>query len=179
MKQVAIEGGGAMATRVREASSAPATTWLFVHGWMTDGRVHDQLVARVDRADRRLVVPDLRGFGASGPRPEQSLQGHADDLWALADALELERLVWVGHSMGGQIAQLAAAQHPERVEALLLINPVPLAGLALPAEVRPLFESAGGDRDKLAAILDMACLALASRDREVLLDAALTALLED
>ncbi len=83
-----------------------------------------------------------------------------------------ERFDLIGHSMGGQVAQLVAAIAPERVRSLVLVNPVPLAGLPLPPEVAAAFRGSGGDRAAQGAILDQACLELAPAAKQALLDDA-------
>jgi pimeloyl-ACP methyl ester carboxylesterase len=74
----------------------------------------------------RLIVPHLRGVGLS-PSPADPRQGsywrQADDLEALRARLGLERLTLTGHSAGTRLAVAYAAQHPERIERMLLITP--------------------------------------------------------
>ncbi|MFN0008591.1 MAG: alpha/beta fold hydrolase [Planctomycetota bacterium] len=70
---------------------------------------------------RRTVFYDVRGFGKSGPMTEPF--SHENDLRALLDALEIERATLVGLSLGGRIAIEFAVEHPERVEALVLVGP--------------------------------------------------------
>ncbi|MDP8936432.1 MAG: alpha/beta hydrolase [Actinomycetota bacterium] len=66
----------------------------------------------------RVVSYDHRGYGDFGD--PGTLEDCADDAVALADALGIERLVAVGYSMGGAIAQLVWRRHPRRVQGLVL-----------------------------------------------------------
>jgi pimeloyl-ACP methyl ester carboxylesterase len=71
----------------------------------------------------RLVVFDVRGMGLSDPvltppAPEEWM----DDVRAVMDAVGSERAAIVGHGHGGQLGALFAASHPERTQALVLIN---------------------------------------------------------
>ena len=149
--------------------------WLIcVHGWMVSGAVFDPLVAALTDSALSIVVPDLPGTGASPPPASpRSLVGLARDVMAVADRLGATPAVWLGHSMGGQIAQLAAAMRPDAVSALVLVNPVPLEGLALPAEPAAEFRSSAGDAEKLGAVLDRATLELSAVERERLVQDAL------
>jgi pimeloyl-ACP methyl ester carboxylesterase len=71
--------------------------------------------------DWRLVVPDLRGHGKSGRAPwRYRLQDYADDIAALLRDRVNEPAVVFGHSLGGCIALLIAAQQPERVRAVIV-----------------------------------------------------------
>jgi 3-oxoadipate enol-lactonase len=68
-----------------------------------------------------VVAPDLRGHGRGirAARPF-TLEDAADDVVALADALELPRFVAVGFSLGGPIAQLLWRRHRDRLSGLVL-----------------------------------------------------------
>ncbi|MDE3102065.1 MAG: alpha/beta hydrolase [Chloroflexota bacterium] len=95
---------------------------LLLHGIGNYGRYWD-LVARAVDGAVRLVAPDARGHGASG-RPDD---GYAPaefvaDALAILGALGIERALVVGHSMGGSHALRLAAEHPERVLALVLVD---------------------------------------------------------
>ncbi len=98
---------------------------LLVHGF-TGGRndFADHLDALAE-AGWWVVAPDLRGHGDSWhPEDESgySFEHFAGDLWSLVDALGWDRLVLLGHSMGGMIAQVAAARRPEALDALILMD---------------------------------------------------------
>jgi pimeloyl-ACP methyl ester carboxylesterase len=89
------------------------------------------------RRDRRAVAFDLRGHGRSDPavKGSYSIADMASDVAAVVDALRLERFVLVGHSMGGGAALVYAGDHPNRVAALLLVDPIG-DGKQIPAEAK-------------------------------------------
>jgi pimeloyl-ACP methyl ester carboxylesterase len=80
----------------------------------------------LERSGHRVVAYDARGHGRSTPAPSADAYGYerlASDLEQLLDALELERAVIAGASMGAHTAVRFALAHPERVSALGLITP--------------------------------------------------------
>ncbi len=80
-----------------------------------------QWAALSDRA--RLVVPDLRGFGASGLSPGPSEMGAmADDVLGLLDHLGIDAAVVGGVSMGGYVSMALLRNDPGRVRALVLAD---------------------------------------------------------
>ncbi|AKF08552.1 alpha/beta fold hydrolase [Sandaracinus amylolyticus] len=147
---------------------------LFVHGWMVSSSVWDEMLEAMQPRDQRWILPDLRGTGASD-RPSQGhgIEQHAEDLIAVADAVGASRFAIVGHSMGGQLAQLLAARHPDRVLGVVLLSPVPASGIPLPPEVVELFSTCAGDRAKQTGILGAACKDLSEASRERLLEHSL------
>ena len=146
------------------------TPALLVHGWAVSGHVFDRMLPL---AGVRCIVPDHRGTGASTTAVEPvSVERLGRDMIAAADGAGLTTFTLVGHSMGGQIAQWIASEIPDRVTTLVLINPVPASGMQLPPDAHELFLTAGGDRGKLGAILDLACTELTPADREWMLDDA-------
>lgn len=71
----------------------------------------------------RLIVLDMRGFGASEVPPgPYDMETYADDLVALLDLLELEQAVVGGLSMGGYVTFAFLRRYPERVRGLVLAN---------------------------------------------------------
>jgi pimeloyl-ACP methyl ester carboxylesterase len=95
------------------------------------------------RRSRRVVALDWRGHGRSGaPEPaDWSVDAMAEDVAAAVDRLGLRRFVLVGHSAGGLIALFYAAQHPERVAGLVLLDPSGDAR-SIPAEMMDPFIAA-------------------------------------
>jgi pimeloyl-ACP methyl ester carboxylesterase len=94
-------------------------TLVFIHCWACDrGYWRDQLDAFAPGYE--VVSLDLAGHGASGKqRATWTLEGLAADVATVVQALDRERIVLVGHSMGGPVALLAAARLPERTRAVV------------------------------------------------------------
>ena len=77
-----------------------------------------------------VVAPDLPGFAGSAEEPIQdSIEGMAGAVVALADALDVEHFYLLGHSMGGMVAQQIALDHPQRVQKLVLYGTASLGDL--------------------------------------------------
>jgi 3-oxoadipate enol-lactonase len=96
------------------------TPLLLVHGHPFDRTMwHPQLQGFA--AERRVIVPDLRGYGAS-PGAVAQWADFADDLIGLLDGLRVPHAVVAGLSMGGQIALELHRRHPGRVAGLLLAD---------------------------------------------------------
>ena len=150
-------------------------TVILVHGWMVSSRVWDDLIAGLDLAGVRLVVPDLRGAGDSDkPASGYTIERYAKDILHLADELGARSFVLVGHSMGGAISQWIAAHAPARVDGMVLLCPVPASGMpGFPEQALPLFRNAN-NAGAHAAILGMACTNLSDAGRDRLLAAAAT-----
>jgi pimeloyl-ACP methyl ester carboxylesterase len=131
---------------------------VLVHGWMVGGAIFDSITDSLLRAGKQLIIPDQRGVGDSAqPATGYTIEKYAQDLLGLVEAAGLKRFKLVGHSMGGQIAQLAAASLGDRVKMMVLLCPVPAAGVPLPDELRKMFRSSAGNAETQTAILKMAC----------------------
>jgi len=70
----------------------------------------------------RTCALDLPGHGRSSGQGRTSIGDYRDLVLAFLDALGLERVILVGHSMGGAIAQSFALTHPHRLEGLVLVG---------------------------------------------------------
>ena len=100
---------------------------VLLHGFPDDVRAFDQVAPPLAKAGHRVLVPYLRGYGptrfrdASAPRmAEQAAIGQ--DLVDFADALGLKQMVLAGYDWGGRATAIAAALHPERVRATVIIG---------------------------------------------------------
>ncbi|MFC7154716.1 alpha/beta fold hydrolase [Halomarina halobia] len=96
---------------------------VFVHASIVDHAMWDrQADALAD--DYATIVYDVRGHGRTGGsgEPEYTMDLLAEDLYALVTALDLDRPVLCGLSMGGMIAQAYAAAHPDRIAGLVLAD---------------------------------------------------------
>jgi pimeloyl-ACP methyl ester carboxylesterase len=94
---------------------------LLVHGFPDSGRVWRHQVGPLAEAGFRVIVPDLRGFGAS-PRPVGAEHYRATEV--AGDVLELldEPFHLVGHDWGSGIAWVIAALRPDRVRSLAALS---------------------------------------------------------
>ena len=73
-------------------------------------------------AESRCISIDMRGFGDSTPAPPYSMDRYADDVAAVLDALQIQRAVVVGLSMGGYVAFAMWRRHRERIRGLVLAD---------------------------------------------------------
>lgn len=102
---------------VRPPSAAvPRTPLILLHGGAVDHRMWGPQLDAFD--DRLVVAPDARGHGGSSDA--DTAYRLADDVVELLDALEIERAVLVGLSMGGGTAVDVALEHPTRVAGLVV-----------------------------------------------------------
>ena len=102
---------------------------LFAHGFGCDQNVW-RLVAPAFEGDFRTVLFDYVGAGGSdlsayNPAKYGSLEGYADDVIALARALDVRQGVFVGHSVSAMIGLIAARKAPELFSQLVLVGPSP------------------------------------------------------
>ena len=104
-------------------------TLLFAHGFGCDQQMW-RFVEPV-MADRcRTVLFDYVGCGqadnkAWNARRYSSLEGYADDIIEVLDALALRDVVFVGHSVSSMIGALAAIRRPELFDSLVMVCPSP------------------------------------------------------
>lgn len=103
-----------------------SNTIVLVHGHPFDGSIWDYQLTALK--DFKVIVPDLRGYGKTATN--QSLiftDEHAIDLAYLLDELQIEEVVFVGLSMGGQIVAEFARLFPNKVKALCIVANLPFA----------------------------------------------------
>ena len=86
-------------------------------------------VARLLEDDVQIIAPDLRGRGDSAALPGPfGMAAHVRDASAVLDHLEIDKAHVIGGSMGGYVAVLFAATHPDRTRSVGLAD----GGVALP-----------------------------------------------
>jgi pimeloyl-ACP methyl ester carboxylesterase len=95
---------------------------LCVHGITANSRFWDCMASAL-APHHRVIAMDLRGRGLSEKPPTgYSIKHHCKDIAALMDDQGLERPVVMGHSLGAFISLVFAAQYPERVDRLILVD---------------------------------------------------------
>jgi pimeloyl-ACP methyl ester carboxylesterase len=123
MNEVRLANG----LRLRYADRGPKNGMavLMLHG-ITDSSFSFSRVMPLMPAGIRVIVPDQRGHGDSD-RPEAgyAVDDFAIDALQLLDALNVQRAVVVGHSMGSFVARRMAERAPDRIERLILVGSAP------------------------------------------------------
>lgn len=108
---------------VEEHGAGPPV--LLLHGWPDSARLWRHQIAPLVAAGRRVITPDLRGFGRSD-RPEAvaayALSTIVLDVIDLLDTLGIDRVDLVGHDWGAALAWLTAALHPDRIRRLVVLS---------------------------------------------------------
>jgi pimeloyl-ACP methyl ester carboxylesterase len=116
--------GTGVTLNVALAGPAEAPPVILLHGFPESHRTWRGLVPLLEDSFR-LVMPDQRGFGASDrPLDVDAYRADAliDDIFALAEALGIDRFALVGHDWGGAISWPAALRGDPRLERLAIIN---------------------------------------------------------
>lgn len=121
-----------------------------------------QNIGPLAASGRRVIVPDLPGYGGSPNKAtaEAIYEGFAGDILGLMDALNVEKASFIGNSLGGGTTLALALNHPDRVEKMILmgpgggysLSPHPTEGLL---RMLHFYEGEGPTRGKLDRILDL------------------------
>ena len=138
---------------VRVGGKGPAVVLL--HGYGETGDMWVPLATDLMR-DHTVVVPDLRGLGLSSkPAGGFDKKTQANDVAGVMDALKIAKADVVAHDIGNMVAFAFAAQSPQRVSTLTLIDaPVPGVGPWEEILKNPLlwhFRFGGPDMERLVA----------------------------
>jgi pimeloyl-ACP methyl ester carboxylesterase len=104
----------------RECGDPAAAPMLLLHGSGSDARTWDRMLLRLTAAGYRCIALDLRGHAASARTRDYSLTSIRDDVLHLLEALALQDVTLIGHSVGGYAALAAALHTPERIAWLVL-----------------------------------------------------------
>ncbi|MGH8129389.1 MAG: alpha/beta fold hydrolase [Steroidobacteraceae bacterium] len=119
MERITVNGA-----RINCIDEGRGATILLLHG--LGGSRDDWRLQRSEFAARhRVIIPDLRGFGASERREPFTIRQHARDMIALLAARGVARAHVVGISMGGAVAIEMALLAPGSVATLVLANTAP------------------------------------------------------
>lgn len=113
------------------------TPVVALHGGFRNGRVWIEIAEAAAISDVMVIAPDARGHGLSTASPDARSYATpqlAADAVGIADELGLERVAFVGSSMGTRTAAYIAANYPERVASLGLSLPPPISQESGPAQ---------------------------------------------
>jgi pimeloyl-ACP methyl ester carboxylesterase len=115
-----------------DRKGAGDTAMIFVHGWCIN---KSYWIAQTAHFSNRFitVAPDLHGHGASGRnRNDWTIATYASDVVALIEQLKFEKVILVGHSMGGNIILEVADRIPDKVVGFIgvdnLLDEIPAPG---------------------------------------------------
>ncbi len=131
-----IEAAG---IRFHLAEAGAGDPVVLLHGWPQNWFCWRKVIPLLAGA-RRVICPDLRGFGWSDAPPgTYDKQTLADDVVAILDALELDRIDLLAHDWGAWIGFMLGLDHPERIAHYVALNmytpwpdpPSPAAALGL------------------------------------------------
>jgi len=144
---------GPATIHVRTAGAGPAI--LLLHGYGETGDMWVPMAIDLMR-DHTVIVPDLRGLGLSSkPASGYDKKVQAEDMARVLDELQIKRADVVAHDIGNMVAFALAAQYPDRVTKLAVID-APIPGVGPWEEVlkNPLlwhFRFGGPDMERLVA----------------------------
>lgn len=124
-----LDSGG-VSIAYQEGGEPTSQAMVLLHSLGADGRMWDGCLDRLTE-DYRVIIPDSRGHGASGPVTTASVELWTTDLERVLDATGTDTAILVGLSLGGIQALAFAAEHPDRVTSLVVAD----SFAALPREV--------------------------------------------
>lgn len=108
---------------VYETHGSGAAAVVFVHCWGCNRQFWTEQIQPIADAGYRVAAMDLPGHGESGAdREDWSIKGLADDLHRVLDRLTEERIVLVGHSMGGPVSLAAAPGLGDRLAGIVCVD---------------------------------------------------------
>jgi pimeloyl-ACP methyl ester carboxylesterase len=118
-----------------ETGPADGPAAILLHGFPYDIHSYVDVAAQLAAQGCRVIVPYLRGFGATRFRDSTTLRSGEQaalgaDVIALMDALGIQRAVMAGHNWGGRAACVAAALWPERCSGMVTVNSYLIQDLA-------------------------------------------------
>lgn len=148
---------------------------VFLHYYGGSSRTWKHVVTTLV-PDFHTVVIDHRGWGKSdAPATGYGLADLSADAEGVIAALKLRRYVLIGHSMGGKVAQLMAAQRPAGLAGLILVAPAAPTPMIMPAQAREMLAGAYATQETVEAAIDNVLTAkpLSAADRAQVIEDSL------
>jgi pimeloyl-ACP methyl ester carboxylesterase len=125
----------------REVGATTGTPLVLLHHFTAMLDDWDPAVVDGLAAERRVILVDLRGVGASGGTTPDSVEAMAADAIAFVEALGLTKVDLLGFSLGGMVAQEVVQRRPDLVRRIVLAGTSP-AGDAGPADTFTILQNA-------------------------------------
>ncbi len=106
--------------------SREGVAMVMLHGFGNEAHAWDDFAPSVAPYYRVLAL-DLRGHGDSDWHPQAAYDydDHVADLEAVTDHHAIDRMVLIGHSLGGRISLLYGGRHPEKIAGLVIVDSAP------------------------------------------------------
>jgi pimeloyl-ACP methyl ester carboxylesterase len=143
---------------VPPTGQANGHTVVLLHGNNFAGFYFGGPIDALRKEGFRVVVPDQIGYGRSSkPIMPYNFSDMARNTRLILQSLKIDKVMVVGHSMGGMLASRFATQYPEMVERLVLYNPIGLVDVRFD---RPLESADDGYKRNLASTYDTVKAAL-------------------
>jgi pimeloyl-ACP methyl ester carboxylesterase len=158
-----------------EERGAGDLSLVFLHYYGGSSRTWKHVTAKL-APDFHTIAIDHRGWGESdAPADGYRLADLAADAEGVIAALNLQRYVLIGHSMGGKVAQLMASRQPAGLAGLVLVAPSPPSPMIMPASAREIMAGAYASREAVEATIDNVLTAkpLSAEDREQVIEDSL------
>jgi len=135
MKPLKHVDAGVLNIAYHEEGPADGPVAILLHGFPYDIHSYVDVSPQLAAQGCRVIVPYLRGFGATRFRDSATLRSGEQaaigaDVIALMDALGIQRAVLAGHNWGGRAACVAAALWPERCRGMVTVNSYLIQNLA-------------------------------------------------
>lgn len=124
------------ARKIAYNSEGKGTPVLFVHAFGTDSTEWNDFKPEIVKAGYQVITLDLPGFGESEFIENASIEIMADTIHALIGHLNLNKIVYIGHSMGGYVGMAFAEKYGDKLLGLGLFHSHPYADTEEKKEAR-------------------------------------------
>ena len=102
-------------------------TAMLLHGNNFGGFYFKAIIDGLTKEGFRVIVPDQIGYGRSSkPIAPYNFNTQARNTWLILQSLKIDKVMVIGHSMGGMLAARIATQYPKAVERVVIYNPIGL-----------------------------------------------------
>lgn len=122
--------------KIAYKSEGKGTPVVFVHGFGADSTLWDDFKPEIVKAGYQVITIDLPGFGKSELVEDVSIETMADIVQELLLQLNIAKIVYVGHSMGGYIGMAFAEKYDDKLLGMSMFHSHPYADTAEKKEGR-------------------------------------------